>query len=251
MKQNLLKIMALAVVAATCVMAQKIKGGTNEAKAIQEIQKAKTPDEIIAAVDKFVVGFPDSEFKSQALSAAAEAAEQKGGDGWLKAVSYGRLAIEADPKNFDALLLVAAELAQHTPENALTKEQDLGEAQKDAEAALEVIPTVAKPVDSKMPDAQFEAFKKDGVARAHAAMGMIAGKRKKWDLAAKEFQTAVDSETQPDSVVMVRLGNAYNESGKPAEALAVLNKVLAMENLNPAVKNFAQNEKNRAEKAKK
>jgi len=248
MKKSLFRIMALAMLAATCVMAQKIKN-QNEAKAISEIQKAKSPDEVVAAVDKFVTGFPDSEFKSQALSAAGEAAEQKGD--WVKAVSYGRLAIEADAKNFDALLLVAAELAQHTPENALTKEQDFGEAQKDAEQALEVIPTVTKPVDSKMPDAAFEALKKDGVARAHAAMGMIAGKRKKWDVASKEFQTAIDSTSQPDSVLLVRLGNAYNEAGKPAEALVVLNKVLAMENLNPAVKQFATSEKNRAEKAKK
>ncbi|HEY4364381.1 MAG TPA: hypothetical protein VGN17_25675 [Bryobacteraceae bacterium] len=248
MKKKLVRIVALAMVAATCVMAQKIKN-QNEAKGISEIQKAKSPDEIIAAVDKFVTGFPDSEFKSQALSAAGEAAEGKGD--WVKAVSYGRLAIEADAKNFDALLLVAAELAQHTPENALTKEQDLGEAQKDADEAITVIPTVEKPADSKMPDKAFEDFKKDGTARAHAALGMIAGKRKKWDIASKEFQTAVDTETQPDSVIMVRLGNALNEAGKPAEALVVLNKVLAMENLNPAVKNFAASEKNRAEKAKK
>lgn len=246
MKKSLLKIMALAVVAATCVMAQKIKN-QSEAKGIAEIQKAKTPDEIIAAVDKFVVASPDSDFKSQALSAAAEAAEQKGD--WKNAITYGDLAIAADAKNFDALLLVAAELAQHTPENNLTG--DLDKAQKYAEQALEVIPTVAKPVDSKMPDAAFETFKKDGTARAHGAMGMIAAKRKKWDVAVKEFQTAVDAETQPDSVLMARLGNAYNESGKPADAIVILNKVLAMENLNPAVKNFAQAEKTRAEKAKK
>jgi tetratricopeptide (TPR) repeat protein len=240
--------MALVTVAAACAMAQKVKN-TNEAKAIQEIQKAKTPDEIIAAVDKFVVGFPDSEFKSQALSAAAEAAEQKGGDNWTKAVSYGDLAIAADPNNFDALLLVSAEIAQHTPENSLTNELD--KAQKYAEQALAAIPTVTKPVDSKMPDAAFEAFKKDGIARAHGAMGMIAGKRKKWDVAATEFQTAVDTETQPDSVLMARLGNAYNQIGKPADAIVVLNKVLAMQNLNPAVKSFAENEKKKAEAAAK
>jgi len=123
----------------------------------------------------------------------------------------------------------------------------LGEAQKDAEQAITVIPDVTKPVDSKMPDKAFEDFKKDGIARGHAALGMIAAKRKKWDIASQEFQTAVDSETRPDSVVMVRLGNALNESNKPADALVVLNKVLAMENLNPAVKNFAASEKNRAE----
>jgi len=54
----------------------------------------------------------------------------------------------------------------------------------------------------------------------------------------------------PDQVAMARLANAYNDLGKPDEALGVLNKLLAMPDLNPAVKNFANNEKARAERAK-
>jgi uncharacterized protein HemY len=247
MTNNLIRITALAAVAAACVMAQKVKN-SNEAKGIQAIQQAKTPDEIIAAVDKFVTGNADSDFKSQALSAAAEAAEQKGDS--AKAVSYGELAIMADAKNFDALLLVSAELAQHTQEFDLDKEAKLGKAQSYAEQALMIIPEAVKP-NEKVPDATWEGVKKDGIARCHADLGMIATKRKKWDVATTEFKTAVDTSTQPDQVLMVRLGNAYNESGKPADALVVLNKVLAMENLNPSVKRFAEAEKTRAEKAKK
>src|SRR5579864_1334953 len=152
MKKNLFRIMALAAVAAASVMAQKIKT-TNEAKGIQAIQQAKTPDEIIAAVDKFVTGFADSDFKSQALSTAAEAAEQKGDS--AKAVSYGELAIAADAKNFDALLLVSAELAQHTQEFDLDKEAKLTKAQGYAEQALMLIPEAAKP-NEKVPDAQWD-----------------------------------------------------------------------------------------------
>jgi hypothetical protein len=52
-------------------------------------------------------------------------------------------------------------------------------------------------------------------------------------------------------VWLARLANAYNDAGKPEEALAEANKVLATENLNPAIKNFAQTQKTRAEGALK
>ena len=49
---------------------------------------------------------------------------------------------------------------------------------------------------------------------------------------------------------MVRLAAAYNQGGKPDEALAVLDKVLAMPNVNATIKQFATSEKARAEQAK-
>ena len=66
----------------------------------------------------------------------------------------------------------------------------------------------------------------------------------------EEFKTAVEMMNPPDQVTMARLANAYNDLGKPDEALAVLNKLLAMNDLIPQVKNFALQEKARAEKAK-
>jgi hypothetical protein len=47
---------------------------------------------------------------------------------------------------------------------------------------------------------------------------------------------------------MVRLATAYNDGGKPDEALAVLAKIPA--DANPVVKQFAQTQKTRAEQAK-
>ena len=49
---------------------------------------------------------------------------------------------------------------------------------------------------------------------------------------------------------MVRLAAAYNLSGKPDDALPVLDKVMAMPDLNPQIKQVAQNEKVNAMKLK-
>lgn len=229
----------------------QVKGGKGiskqEADGFNAIMKAQTPDERIKAADEFVTKFADSQYKGIALYDAAEAADSKGD--YIKAITYGDQALQADPGNFDAKLLVSGELAQHTREFDLDKEEKLTKADKYAKEALDAIPTAAKP-QPQIQDAQWEAYKKYATARAHLDLGLIAMARKKPGDAAAEFKTASDMSDPPDQVIMVRLANAYNESGKPDDALAVLNKVLAMPNLNPAIKNFAQNEKTRAEKAK-
>jgi tetratricopeptide (TPR) repeat protein len=219
-----------------------------EAEAINAVAAAKTPDEKIAAAESLISNFADTEFKSWAMEAAAEAAEQK--NDFAKAIFYAERALEADPKYIDSLILVARETAAHTRENDLDKDDKLAKADKDAKEALELIPGETKPSSIKATDAQWEAFKKDEVAQAHVALGLSAMVRKKYEDASKEFQTAVDNEPMPDPTHMIRLANAYNEAGKSDDALNVCNKLLAMADLNPQYKKFAQQEKDRAEKAK-
>jgi tetratricopeptide (TPR) repeat protein len=220
-----------------------------EAAAIKKISDAKTDDERIAAVESLITNFADTSFKGAALYEAAEAADHK--QDYVKAISYGDLSIEADPKAgtaMNAMLLVAGELAQHTPKYSLTKEEDLGKAEKYVNQALEMLPTITKPEGVKVSDADWEGFKKDKTVDAHRDLGLIATARGKWDVAATEFKLAVDGSSGPDSVLMARLGNAYNEAGKYSDAQAILKKVLGLPNLNPSVKAFADAELARAEK---
>ena len=224
------------------------KGVTKqEADAFNAILKAQTPDEKMKAADEFVVKFADSPFKGIALYDAAEAADQKGD--YQKAIIYGDESLQADPTNFDAKLLVAGEIAQHTRENDLDKDDKLAKAEKYTKEALDAIPAAAKP-QPQIKDDQWEGYKKYATARAHVDLGLIAMAQKKATVGAQEFKTAVDMMNPPDQVAMARLANAYNEAKQYDDALAVANKLLAMSDLNPAVKNFAQNEKTKAEKGK-
>ena len=88
------------------------------------------------------------------------------------------------------------------------------------------------------------------MARGHEALGLIAMARKKYDDAAGEFKTATEMAAQPQPATFIRMGSAYTDSGKPDEAIATLDKVLAMPNLPAQFKQVAQSEKDRAEKAK-
>src|SRR5580658_3704648 len=122
------------------------------------------------------------------------------------------------------MILVAGELAQHTQKYDLDREDKLGKAEKYVNQALEMVPTVAKPAGSKISDADFATAKKDKTSEAHRDLGLIATARTDWPVAVSEFKLAVDGASTPDSVMMARLGNAYNESGKFAEAKATLQK---------------------------
>ena len=101
-----------------------------------------------------------------------------------------------------------------------------------------------------MTDDQWAAAKKDYVADAHQALGMVASTRKKNDVAISEYKLAVNTASNPDPATSVRLGQALNKAGKYYEAVAVLDKVMATPDVNAQVKQFAQAERVRAVTAK-
>lgn len=246
MRTRFLACVAGFLMVAGLATAQK-KVSKKEYDAFMAIQNATTAQERIKAVDTFVTSFADSQLKSTALYLAADAAERTGDS--AKAVAYGNDAIEADPKNFDAMLLVSGEVARGTRENDLDKDEKLARATKLSTDAMNVLKTAPKP-NPNLSDEKWDAYKKDADAQGHSNLGLVAMVQKKYDVAATEFKASVDEASAPDAATMIRLATAYDEEGKPDDGLAVLNKVLAMPNLNPTVQRFANNEKTRAEQLK-
>jgi tetratricopeptide (TPR) repeat protein len=210
------------------------------------IQNAPNPEERIKKVDEFVVNFPDSEFKVPVLLVAADTANKKGDS--AKVEFYGEQALAADPKNYTAMLIMASDLAQHTREFDLDKEEKLAHAEKYAKSAIDALGTALKPPQAATEE-QWAADKRGRIEQAHETLGTIASLRKKYDVAIAEFKLASD-DPNPDPATLVRLAQAYNNAGKPDDALAVVNKLLAAPDLNPVVKQYAQTEKAKAERAK-
>jgi hypothetical protein len=236
-----MKMLAAFVAAAALVMAQKPKS-KGELEALQAIQAEQDPTAKMAKVDAFVQKFADTEFKEWAYSRAAEAAEAKHDS--AKLIIYSELAIEANPKAYNPMLMESAELARTTRENDLDKDEKLAKAEKLARQAMEIIPTATKP-NPQIPDAQWEEVKKDYLGDAHRDLGMVASARKKYDIAIAEFKEASSVAAHPDPAVLVRLAGAYNDNKQPDEALAVLAKVD-----NPALKPFVDKETKRAQDLK-
>ncbi len=238
---------AAALIALAGMAAAQVKVSKKEYQAFMEIQNAATPDARIAAVDKFVENFADSKLKSQALFMGADAAERK--NDTATAITYAQNALDADPKNYEAMLLIAGELARTTREHDLDRDEKLAKATKLSNDAIAAVNEAQKP-NAQLGDEQWANYKKDKVAEAHRAIAMSFVDQKKYDQAIAEFKTALDTASTVDPTTMIRLAAAYDGANKPDDAIAMLDKVLAMPNLPAQLKPFAQHEKTVAEALK-
>ena len=146
--------MALLAMGTLMLTAQPKPPAPDELKALQEIVNANTVDTRVAAVDSFVKGFPKSEYLNFALTTAAEAYEAGGNS--TKAIIYYQQALEANPKDYNAMLMLAAETARTTREFDLDKEEKLAKAEKYAKDGMALIPGATKP-NPQMTDEQWEA----------------------------------------------------------------------------------------------
>jgi len=241
-----LVLLATGILAAAPVKQPQPKS-KKEQDAIMAVFNAQTPDARIAAAEDLITNFADTEFKSIALQIAAASAQQK--NDYEKMVLYAERTLEADPQSYPAMLMLATGIAQRTREFYLDKEEKLTKSDKYAKQAIELV-NKAEKTRADIPDDQWNAAKKDYLAQAHEALALAAVVRKKYDIAIPEFKTSIDVAATPDATTFVRLADAYVENGKPDEAIATADKVLAMPEATPQLKQVAQSEKMKAAKVK-
>lgn len=247
-----LAITGLCLVAATTAFAQK-KGGPGpkskpEAAAVQAMLQAQSPDDQIRTADELITKYSNTDFKSFALSTEADAYEAKGDH--AKAIVYCEQALAADPKNFDAEILMANVIAAQTKETDLDKADKLTNAAKFAKEALDVIPTVPKPVLFQMTEDAWAQQKNAAMSRAYQALGLVATVQKKPDEAIANYEKGLA--LVPDPVLMVRVARAMEAQKKYDDAIGWLDKAIAAPNASAQIKEIAGKDKTRiaAEKSK-
>jgi len=245
---RLVKIGGAFLLCAALAFAQPKPKSQKEVDALKEVFNATTPDARITAVDNLLTKFADTEFKAIVLRAAAEAAQQKGD--YNQMMVYAERALEADSKDYASMLMISSALAQRTREFDLDKEEKLTRSEKLAKEGMELAKDAQKP-NPNIPDDQWEREKKYFQEQGHLSLALIANLRKKPEVAITEFKAAMDSlAPEQDQTVMVRLAAVYNEAGKPDEAIAMIDKINALPNIHPAVKQMATQERAKAMKAK-
>lgn len=249
MNRIMIQMAAGAALAAALLVAQKPPQpkSQKEVEALMAIQNAATPDARIAAIEDLLTKFADTDYKPMVLEIAASTMQQTGD--FEKMMVYAERALEANPKNVNVLLMMAMGIAQRTREFDLDRDEKLARVEKMAKDAEGMIDTLPKP-NPAIPDDQWEGAKKDYRSQVFETRGMVATVRKKYDVAAAEFAKAIEAANTKDPATFVRLASAQNGAGKPDEALATIAKLMAMPDLNPVVKQFADQEKARAEKLK-
>ena len=256
MKRTILTGLLAIGAGATCLMAQAPPPATAAAPGpmpVAKVPKAQSkseldavralyaaagdPDKAIAAAEALITKYADTEFKRAALDMEADAYQKKGDFNKME-ICADRV-LEINPQDWQALLMLAEYYATHTRENDLDREEKLGKVEKYASLLAEVMKTEPKPT-AQVTDEQWATIRKDTAAEGYNAIGLANMTRKKYDAAAASFRTALDTVAGPEPAYMVRLALALQNAGMNEEAIAWCDKALAVPNVHPQVKDYAQ-----------
>ncbi|HLK17912.1 MAG TPA: tetratricopeptide repeat protein [Bryobacteraceae bacterium] len=245
---RLLPLGGIFIALAGALWAQKAPApkSQKELEALQAWQAATDPDQRIKAIENVLTKFADTEFKIPLLEDAMQLEQRK--RDFAQTIFYGERVLEADPKNAFALVTMAGEIARHVHEFDLDKEEQLAKADKYANAGLEAAKTMPKP-QSNVTEEQWANARKDMQAQAYEALGQTALLRKKYDDSIANYKKAIEVQATPEPATYVRLGQAYEDSGKFDEANEAFDKAINTPNVNPQVKAVAESKK--AEVAKR
>ena len=244
MMKQFWKWTALAAALGALAFAQAPKS-PKEREAVIAIQSATTADARLAAIEDLLTKFADTEYKVIALEIAVDTVQQK--NDAVQTIIYCERLLEADPKNLNAISSLAKVTAGGIRENDLDKEDKLKRVDELTGQCLKMAPDAKNP-NKMLTDEQWATRKNDFVADCHDALAAAAAVRKKPDMAVSEFQASLA--VRKDPATMVRLAQVYNSQGKYDDAISMLDKVQAIPDVNPIVKQVAGQEKVKAVVAK-
>jgi tetratricopeptide (TPR) repeat protein len=218
-----------------------------ENQALLDMFKAQDPDTQIKAAQDILDKFPDTDYKAQVLLVQATGYHEKKDD--PKAIVAGEKSLEADPKSYEALLLLAEIYSRTTRSTDLDMDDRLAKSDKYAHDALTVLATAEKPKPD-ITDEQWNGVKQGETERAYMALGLSAILKKKYDEAKTNLDKAMS--LYPDPLDMLYVERAYTAAKRYDDALAWIAKVEA----NPApevaqLKEIAGKDKTHVEALKK
>jgi tetratricopeptide (TPR) repeat protein len=195
-----------------------------EVDALIALQSAQTPDERIAAAQKLLTDFKDTEFKETANYVLMLAYQQK--NDFENMLLYGERTLSINPDNAGTLISLANAIPMRTREFDLDKDEKLAKAEDFAKRSLTVIPNLAKP-NPEMPDDQWLMAKKDFMASAYESLGLVAMKRKSYPAAEENLRKSLEISAEQTAAGFFYLGQVLKEQGKKDEAIAALDQAIA------------------------
>jgi tetratricopeptide (TPR) repeat protein len=219
---------------------------TAENDAIVAMGKAQDPDGQIKAAENVLTTYPDTDYKALAYLVEAQAYNQK--RDYPKAIVLGETSLQADPNNYETLLLLADIYARTSKSTDLNLNDNLAKAEKYANEALADLDKAEKPKAS-ISDADWAQAKTGQEAQAYMSLGLAAVLRKKFGDAKTDFNKSVSM--YPDPLVMLYVERSYAAAKQYDDAISWADKALAAQGATDQVKSIASGDKTRYQTLKK
>ncbi|HVV46634.1 MAG TPA: hypothetical protein VHC72_15580 [Bryobacteraceae bacterium] len=218
-----------------------------ENQALLDMFKAQDPDTQIKAAQDILDKYPDTDYKAQVLLVQAQGYHAKKDD--PKAIVAGEKSLEADPKSYEALLLLAEIYSRTTRSTDLDMDDRLAKSDKYAHDALTILATAEKPKPD-ITDEQWAGVKQGESERAYMSLGLSAVLKKKYDDAKTNFDKAMS--LYPDPLDMLYIERSYTAAKRYDDALTWIAKVEANTSPDAAqFKDIATKDKAHVEQLKK
>lgn len=199
----------------------------DEKAALQKIMETADTQERLALVEEFLAKWPQSSLRSEVYAAAADAYRiQRNYD---KAVEYGQMSLDLNPRHPFALMAVADSLAEGAASAQPDYQEKLARGEEYCRRALEILPELfakaTRPPD--VPEEQYLTQQKYFEAQPHATLGYIYLRQNDYPRAIEELKLATElNQYRPDAMDFLRLGVAQFRGKQYADAEASLQRAV-------------------------
>jgi tetratricopeptide (TPR) repeat protein len=181
----------------------------------------------IQLAEDFLQKYPQSRYKPmlyQTLVSGYFATQQV-----PKLLDVGDKEIQMNPNDAPVLAVVAQTIARTFNAKAPDAEQQLEKAEQYSKRAIEVVPTLPKPVN--LTDDAFVTAKNETLGMAHGGLGLVYIRKAKYQEAISELEQSIksDAQAQPDPVNYYLLGLANDKTSHFEAAATAFTKCAAIQ----------------------
>ena len=195
--------------------------GQEEERAITDILLSSDPTQTLTLVEKFLTTYPSSQFHGHAYMAASQAHRLQ--NNFDKAIEYGERAMELNPNNAIAMILVAYAFSEGARADQPNYKERLKKAEDYSRRALNLLPEffASIPHNPDIPEEKYKLQENHIEAQAHATLGFVHFRRNELAAAEEELTKATElNEFRPNPADFERLGLVQVQQEKYDQARA-------------------------------
>ena len=199
---------------------QQHSGDPKEEAAYQAFVKANEDAKKIKLGNAFLLKYPGDRYSEAVYEELAQAYYNR--KDLADFYTYSDKGLSLFPNDVHLLALTGWVIPRAFTPDDPNGEKNLAKAETYEKHALDVMGTMTKP--DVFTDEQFATFKTGETAVAHSGLGLIYFRREKYDESAKELQTAIPGEANPDQTDLFILGADLENLSHFKEAADAFNR---------------------------